>query len=73
MSDTTSPGLLLSRRTRRHSVLFGLNTIPLLVMGGYVLGMVVLGTMVQQLGVFVAALVGAVVLYFAMREPLRMD
>lgn len=68
-----SAGLLLSRRTRRHAVLFGLQTVPLIVMGVYVIAAVVCAAVFQHLGLILAMLVVGLLLYGAMREPVRMD
>jgi hypothetical protein len=65
--------LLLSRRTRRHAVLFGLQKVPLIVMGVYLVVAVAWTAVVQHLGMIAAATVGGLVVYAAMREPLRMD
>ena len=66
-------GLLLSRRTRRHAVLFGLQKGPLVAMLVYLIVAVGVASSFQQVGVIVVAAVGGFGLYAAMREPLRMD
>lgn len=66
-------GLLLSRRTRRHAVLFGLQKGPLVAMGGYILAAVALTVAFQSVGTIAVATVGGMTLYVAMRQPLRME
>lgn len=70
---TTESGLLLSRRTRRHAVLFGLQKVPLIIMLAYVIGGVIATAVFQHLGMIAAIAVGGCALYAAMREPLRME
>lgn len=73
MSGATAAGLLLSRRTRRHAVLFGLQTVPLIVMLVYIIAAVVLAAVFQHLGLIATGVLGGLLLYGAMREPVRMD
>ena len=66
-------GLLLSRRTRRHSVLFGLQKTGLIVLAVYLLAAIITVVWVKLLGVIAAAAAAGVALYLALRQPLRMD
>ncbi len=72
-ADPAGGGMLLSRRTRRHAVLFGLQKTPLIVMAGYVLVAVgVMAAIHRPSAIAVAAVIG-LALYAAMRQPLRME
>jgi hypothetical protein len=72
VSENAAP-LLLSRRTRRHAVLFGLQKVPLIVMGVYIVVAVAVAATFQSWGVIALVTIGGVALYIAMRQPLRMD
>src|SRR4051794_3745646 len=69
----STPGLLLSRRTRRHAVLFGLRKRPLIVMLVYLVVAVAVTATFQHVGMIAVAGIVGLGLYGAMREPLRMD
>ncbi len=73
LEPDSPPTLLLSRRTRRHAVLFGLGGRALVVMGIYLLVAIVVTASLSSLTVAgLAALVG-LGLYAAVRQPLSIE
>lgn len=68
-----APTLMLSRRTRRHVVLFGLQKMALLVMGGYLVAGIAAATSFQNVVVIAAVTVGGLLLYALLRQPLNIE
>lgn len=73
LEPDSAPTLLLSRRTRRHALLFGLGSRALVAMGVYLLVAIAITVVTGSLGVAATMAVLGLVLYAAVRQPLSIE